>query len=173
MNKIVSLTVFWFCFICVEGLVAFGMIHAKSASLTSEHISCAILSPPQTPLLGGRGQNVFEERNFQNFLPGLHDNGVRGADVVIVVVEDCSSSGRVVFHGGRNWLMFFSPVEWPGKAELTRARWLRSSRLDPQSALHCYRSCLTSPATRTGHSCSYSQCWTDPGSKNPHNCFHS
>jgi len=70
MNKIVSLTVFWFCFICVEGLVAFGMIHAKSASLTSEHISCAILSPPQTPLLGGRGQNVFEERNFQNFLPG-------------------------------------------------------------------------------------------------------
>ena len=28
-----------------------------------------------------------------------------------------------------------SPIEWPGKAELTRARWLRSSRLDPQSAL--------------------------------------
>jgi len=80
MNKIVSLTVFWFCFMGAEGVVAFGMIHAKFASLTSLHSGdCAILSPPQTPLFGWkRGRNVFEERNFQNFLPGLHDNRGEG-----------------------------------------------------------------------------------------------
>jgi len=63
------------------------MIHAKFASLTSFSTEETVLfsAPPQTPLFGWkRGQNVFEERNFQNFLPGLHDNGVRGADVVIV-----------------------------------------------------------------------------------------
>jgi len=65
-----------------------------------------MLGPPQTPLLGERGQNVFEERNFQNFLPGLHEDGVRGADVIIVV-EDCNSGGRVVFHGGRSLLVVF------------------------------------------------------------------
>ena len=33
------------------------------------------------------------------------------------------------------WWWWCSPIERPSKAELTRARWLRSSRLDPQSAL--------------------------------------
>jgi len=64
--------------------------------------------PPPAPLFDGRGQNVFEERNFQNFLPGLHDNRGEGADV-IVVVEDCSSSGRVVFHG-RSLVVFTNRV---------------------------------------------------------------
>ena len=48
-----------------------------------------------------RNWNVFEERNFQKFLPGLHDNrGQRGTDSVFIVVEDSSSDGQVVFHGG-------------------------------------------------------------------------
>ena len=76
------------------------MIHAKFASLTSFSTEETVLfsAPPRTPLFGWkRGQNVFEERNFQNFLPGLHDNrGERGRhriDVVIdlVVLVDCSS----------------------------------------------------------------------------------
>jgi hypothetical protein len=40
--------------------------------------------------------------------------------------------------GGAWWC---SPIEWPGIAELTRARWLRSSRLDHLSALRCCRWC--------------------------------
>jgi len=65
----------------VEGVVAFGMIHAKFASLTSFSTEETVLlsAPPQTPLFGWkRGQNVFEERNFQNFLPGLYDNRGEG-----------------------------------------------------------------------------------------------
>ena len=58
--------------------------------------------------------------------------GVRGANVVIVVVEDCIPVAGSFSMVGAWWS---SPIEWPGIAELTRARWLRSSRLDPQSAL--------------------------------------
>ena len=58
--------------------------------------------------------------------------GVRGADVVIVVVEDCIPVAGSFSMVGAWWC---SPIEGPGIAELTRARWLRSSRLDPQSAL--------------------------------------
>ena len=77
------------------------MIHAKFASLTSFSTEETVLfsAPPRTPLFGWkRGQNVFEERNFQNFLPGLHDNRGEGAEIVIVVgVEDSNSGGRGSF----------------------------------------------------------------------------
>jgi len=74
----------------------------------------------------------------RTFCQGYMIIGVRGADVVIVVVEDCIPVAGSFSMVGAWWS---SPIEWPGIAELTRARWLRSSRLDPQSALHCCRSC--------------------------------
>ena len=72
----------------------------------------------------------------RTFCQGYRIIGARGANVVIVVVEDgCCSSGQWSFSLVRAWWCWCSPIERPSKAELTRARWLRSSRLDPQSAL--------------------------------------
>ena len=48
MNKVVSLTDFWFCFIGVEGVVAFGMIHAKVA-FPQASTEAVLLSDPLWP----------------------------------------------------------------------------------------------------------------------------
>jgi len=126
-------------------------------------------APPQTPLFGGRGKMYLKSAISRTFCQGYMIIGVRGPMLLMLskIVVPVAGSFSMV---GAWWN---SPIEWPGKAELTRARWLRSSRLDPQSALHCFRSCWTCPVTLTVHSCSCSQCWTDPGLNCPHNCFHS
>jgi len=141
-----------------------------SQACTVETVS---FSAPLRPrfLVGGGVEMYLKSAISRTFCQGYMIIEVRGAKVVIVGVEDSISGGLVVFHGVGAW--WCSPVEWPGVAELTRARWLRSSKLDPQSALHCCRSCWTFPVTPTAHSCSCSQCWTDPGSESPHNCYHS
>ena len=57
--------------------------------------------------------------------------GVRGPMLLMLskIVVPVAGSFSMV---GAWWC---SPIEGPGIAELTRARWLKSSRLDPQSAL--------------------------------------
>jgi len=173
MNKIVSLTVFLVLLHLCWRPCGFWYDTCKECLPHKLAQQCAVLSPPQPRFLVGGVKMYLKSAISRTFCQGYTKMGWGGPMLLLllskIVVPVAGSFSMVVETG---WC-FFSPVEWPGKAELTRARWLRSSRLDPQSALHCYRSCLTFPATRTGHSCSYSQCLTDPGSKNPHNCFRS
>jgi len=107
-----------------------------SQASTEENV---LFSAPLGPRFKVGGVKMYLKSAIsRTFCQGYMIIGVRGADVVIVVVEDCIPVAGSFSMVGAWWS---SPIEWPSKAELTRARWLRSSRLDPQSALHCCRSC--------------------------------
>jgi len=67
------------------------------------------LSAPLRPrFLVGGVKMYLKSAISRTFCQGYMIIGVRGADV-IVVVEDCSSSGRVVFHG-RSLVVFTNRV---------------------------------------------------------------
>lgn len=166
------------------------MIHAKFASSQASTVENVLFSAPLGPRSKVGGVKMYLKSAIsRTFCQGYMIIGFEGGQCCCycccrrwlllfqwpVVVFLGTSLVVVLFtnRGPANWYWWCSPIERPSKAELTRARWLRSSRLDPQSALHCFRSCWTCPVTLTVHSCSCSQCWTDPGLNCPHNCFHS
>ena len=88
-------------------------------------------APPQTPLFGERGKMYLKSAISRTFCQGYMIIGVRGPMLLMLskIVVPVAGSFSMV---GAWWC---SPIEGPGIAELTRARWLKSSRLDPQSAL--------------------------------------
>merc|ERR1719412_2390513 len=111
MNKIVSLTDFWFAPCVLKTFGGFWYDTCKDC-LPHKAIAqglCSSIQPPTHRHSVDSGVTLYLKSAIsRTFCQGYMIIGVRGADV-IVVVEDCSSSGRVVFHG-RSLVVFTNRV---------------------------------------------------------------